>query len=188
MVYTVSVPLANQKISATQAPIQANFAFINSSMQLNHVFNANVAGPDGAHNRLDFPNQGADIVVSQPGTALTQYAIGGNLFSWNGSKQPVSGITLKGVTSFATGSDTLLFTVPTECTGYIVFTSTQPPGTATTIISTIHFVSTNGRLSFSTSSTGIRATNVIEGVYTAAFSAIGSATTNTAWKAIYWPV
>lgn len=57
MVYTNSVPQANQQISATQAPILQNFEFIQEGIGTEHNFNAAGSGNDMYHNQTSMPNQ-----------------------------------------------------------------------------------------------------------------------------------
>jgi hypothetical protein len=124
MVYTVSVPLQNQQIAATQGPIQQNFAFINSSMQDNHTFNGNpIAGePNGSHQKLEFPNQVADLAVLPGGISAVQYAKDGNLYNYNAAngKGSVSGVTITDNKVLDTSATTIAI-LPNDCIGTVVF-------------------------------------------------------------------
>jgi hypothetical protein len=95
MAYFNNTPLATEQIASTQPKILANFAQLQTSLNLNHTFNGNAIGSEasGSHQRLDMPNQALDITSLPTGIAATVYAIGGNIFSWNGAKRPISGIS-----------------------------------------------------------------------------------------------
>jgi hypothetical protein len=180
MAYTVSVPLPNQKIAATQAPIQANFAFINSAMQDNHTFNGNpIAGEaDGSHQRLDFPNQVSDIGVLPSGIAAVEYCKGGNIFSYNGTKNPMSGYSGSGTNTFP-GTFPIV-TVPADSIGFLVVQNTVSGGT----FFNIGFMSIGGTLRISNSaSTG----NLTLSVSSLTIN-VAAASGTSIFKYIYWPV
>ncbi len=184
MVYTTSVPLANQQIAATQGPIQQNFAALNTSLQLNHTFNGNAIGAeaDGSHSRLNFPNQGSDIVALPVGIAAVQYAKGGNLFNWNGAKGSISSVNGT-ATAALTASATTLFTVPADCIGYLMIASVQ---SASTFYS-FSFMSVGGTLRIADTTTA----NVIvsaSGLNLQARRTAAAPDGNSVYKYIYWPV
>jgi hypothetical protein len=122
MSYTFNVPQASQVVGATQSPIQANFTYLNTALQVDHTFNNNaIAGEAaGSHQRLDFPNQGSDIASLGTGIAAVLYAIGGNLFSYNGSKQPVSAIAGTVSIQPTTMNAITIVTVPNDCIGMVI--------------------------------------------------------------------
>lgn len=69
--YTSNVPQANQKISATQAPILSNFQAINEWIIVNHVgFNDGIYF--GCHNATNFVEQDDDQTTSS--TEMTLYS------------------------------------------------------------------------------------------------------------------
>jgi hypothetical protein len=58
MPYNANVPLANQRITDTQAPIQGNFDNISSYVAVNHVPFGGAAG-EGKHQLVEMPVSGA---------------------------------------------------------------------------------------------------------------------------------
>lgn len=122
MAYNANTPQATDIIANTQKPILDNFGYINTSMQVNHTFNGNGIGAEaaGSHQRLDMPNQGADITGALPaGIADVMYAIGGSLYAWDGTaKRPVSGMagTATGIPKTPPGL--AVANLPNDCIGF----------------------------------------------------------------------
>ena len=59
MPYNNNVPLANQSIASTQVPINNNFAFIQTDLRVDHVFNGNTPGAEGTHHQCQMAGQGS---------------------------------------------------------------------------------------------------------------------------------
>jgi hypothetical protein len=129
-IYTPNVPQPNQQIAQTQVPILNNFQYINTAMQVDHIWTDNLANTpsDGSHNKLSMPNQGADIAVLPTGINAVMYAKGGNVFSYNGAKRPISGISGAAVVAISPAFTTL-FTVPADCIGFVMIQGNTPPAT-----------------------------------------------------------
>ena len=124
--YTNNTPQATQTIAFTQPLIEDNFLYLSQEQKQNHTFGDNtsnnaIAGEaPGSHQKLDMPNQAVDITGALPtGIAARMYAIGGNLFSWNGAKQPVSAVT-GASTVLLTTSPTTIFTATNDCIGFVL--------------------------------------------------------------------
>lgn len=76
MTYTPNVPQANQTISGTQQPILNNFGYINTTLQVEHVFNGNASGQaDGTHNKVSMPSRNRPTLPA--GCQGTYYVKGG---------------------------------------------------------------------------------------------------------------
>lgn len=133
MVYNNNVPQAQQTIAFTQPIINTNFATIALEQKVNHTFtdtsgsNAIAGEADGSHQKLNFPNQLADITGALPtGIADIAYAKGGSLFAWDGTtKQPVSGVTKQGSVALVTSVPVTIATLPTQCIGMVVLTNSS---------------------------------------------------------------
>src|SRR5271166_5811673 len=122
MAYTPNVPQGNQQIASTQNPILQNFTFLNTTLQADHAFNGNEISSqaDGTHQKISLPNQSADITGALPtGIAAVEYCIGGNLYTWNGVKNPISGVSASGIFAMQT-SFTTIITLPSDCIGFIL--------------------------------------------------------------------
>lgn len=159
-------------------------------MQVDHTFNGNAISGEasGSHQRLDFPSQLTDIASLPTGIAAVQYVKGGNLYSYNGSKQPVSGVSVTGLVSLTTSPQTL-FTVPAECTGYVMFGGIS--GASGVLIGYFPFFSTGNQLYVVNGAFfpgTMRTQPVNAGVFTVQFFLTTGSTTNTPYKAIYWPI
>lgn len=63
MVYTNSVPQANDQISATQAPILANFQFLQTGLNQEHFFNPASTGLSMTHLKASMANLGTPEVL-----------------------------------------------------------------------------------------------------------------------------
>jgi hypothetical protein len=185
MSYTPNVPQANQQIAATQAPILNNFTYINTAMRVNHTWNGNAINTEaaGSHQRLDFPNQGSDINTLPTGIAAVIYLKGGNLFSWNGAKRPLSGIMVTGSNTF-NNTPVSLTTLPADCIGYVIFFESTVAGQQVGPVFTFMTISSVG---------------TVTNVPPLSSFAIQCATTNltathsggpitTTFKLIYWPI
>lgn len=122
MSYTNNVPQATQTIAFTQPLIFNNFSYIDTAMKINHTWNGNAIGSEapGSHQEVSFPNQGSDISSLPTGIASVLYSIAGNLFSYNGAKNPVSGVSGSGTITLTTSFQTI-FTVPPNCIGAVTF-------------------------------------------------------------------
>ena len=131
MTYTKNVPQGNQQIASTQVPILNNFSYIDTAMKINHTWNGNAIGSEapGSHQKIAFPNQGSDIASLPTGIADVLYSIAGNLYTYNGTKNPVSGYS---------GSGTVMIT--TTATAFI----TLPVTSGSSPIDTIGFVLVQG--------------------------------------------
>jgi len=126
-IYTPNVPQGNQQIASTQVPILNNFQYINTAMQVDHIWTDNLANTptDGSHNKMSMPNQGSDIISMGTGIAAVIYTIGNNIFSWNGAKRPVSGISATAIAAL-TPSFTTIFAVPNDCIGFVMIQGRIP--------------------------------------------------------------
>lgn len=184
MAYTNNVPQATQIIAATQAPIEANFAYIETTVAQNHTWQTNPIGTEaaGSHQKLEMPNQGSDIAALPMGIAAVVYAIGGNLFAWNGAKRPVSGVT--GVVSLQpTSTPQTVLALPSDCIGLILAPGATVGTTAAAIFYSISStplttknIGDSSGFSFSMSGLNLQARSTV--VYGAAVN----------FKYIYWPI
>jgi hypothetical protein len=80
MVYTNNVPQGNQTIANSQPQIQANFGFIQTDLQVEHIFNGNTpfgTQAEGTHIQASMPNQTVDPSSLPTGTAGIYYVKGG---------------------------------------------------------------------------------------------------------------
>lgn len=184
MTYTANTPQATQIIAATQPLIQGNFSYLDTALKVNHTFNGNGIGAEaaGSHQKLDFPNQGSDIAALPAGIAAVQYCIGGNLYTWNGAKRPLSGIATVASISISSGGTTTLVTLPADSMGFFIGGITVPALVAYASFSTISGVgvvsaSTSNSLTFSFSGLNLRITNNL---------LVGIGPVN--FKYIYWPI
>lgn len=146
------VPQGNQRISATQPLIRANFQFIEDDFQEDHVFNGNVVGQEeGTHQKMSLKGiaepvalpTGCDAVAylatdkqfklyRGPGIQtrnLSVYSISAAV-NFNG----VSGVSVNSsynctVTRQSTGLYTVTFTTPLAFDDYIVQITTMRQGT-----------------------------------------------------------
>jgi hypothetical protein len=98
MPYLNDIPQPSDQIAASQPELLANFEYIQTTMEEDHAWNGDIAGvKDGTHNTVSMPNQSVDITsLGDTGCNLIQYAIGSNLFIYNGAKNPVSGLSQTG--------------------------------------------------------------------------------------------
>jgi len=88
MTYTPNVPQFNQTIGQTQAIINANFQYLNTSLQLNHTFNGNaIAGEAaGSHQEVQMPNTPTVEPTSNPtGIRNTIYSFQKNIATTPGT-------------------------------------------------------------------------------------------------------
>ncbi len=186
MTYTPNVPQATQTIASTQGPIEANFQYIDTAMKVDHAWNGNEINSqaDGSHQKISLPNQPADITGALPtGIASIVYAIGGNIFAWNGTKCPVSGVNIIGSNTFST-SPVSLATLPNDCIGYIMFFESvvvgQQVGPAFTFMTNAGVGTVTNKPSLSNFTIQCTTTNL-----TALY---GPGTITTNYKIIYWPI
>lgn len=191
MSYTNNVPQANQTIAFTQPLIQANFTYIDTAMKVDHAWNGNEINSqaDGTHQKISLPNQPTDITGALPtGISSIIYAIGGNIFAWNGGKRPISGVAVSGTVNLTLAGNSIA-TLPNECHGFVTVwagnnlvnlaasyaffmvggvgyfqQSVQPVGSQTTIVISI----TGNTLNIARAS--------------------GTDILNAPYKIIYWPV
>lgn len=80
MTYDNTVPQGNQQIATTQPIIQGNFDFIQTDLQVEHIFNGNTpfgAQAEGTHLQASMPNQTVDPSSKPSGTAGIYYVKGG---------------------------------------------------------------------------------------------------------------
>lgn len=185
MTYTPNVPQATQTIAFTQPLIQANFTYIDTAMKVDHAWNGNEINSqaDGTHQKISLPNQPVDITGALPtGISSIIYAIGGNIFAWNGAKRPVSGITVTGSATF-TAAPTTIATLPANCIGYLMFFEStvagQQVGPAFTFM-------TNASVGTVTNSPSLSSFQIRCATTTLAATYSGSI--NTSYKIIYWPI
>lgn len=114
MAYTNNVPQANQRIAATTVPIQQNFAFIQSDLQVEHQFNGNIPGQaEGTHIKTSMPNI-ADPVALPAGTNGIYYISGSLPKFYNGVAVFLPFATCSSFT--ASGGPITLNTTPTLIT------------------------------------------------------------------------
>lgn len=113
MTYTNNVPQGNQQIASTQVPILNNFSYIDTAMKINHTWNGNAISTEdnGSHQTVAFPTQGSDIASLPTGIANVMYSIATNLYTYNGTKNPVSGYSGSGTVNITT-TPTAFITLP----------------------------------------------------------------------------
>jgi hypothetical protein len=184
MTYTPNVPQATQTIAFTQKLIQDNFTYVDTALKVNHTWNGNGISTEaaGSHQRLDMPNQLANIVALPTGINAVIYAIGGNIYSYNGAKRPISGITVTGSLAF-TASPQTIATLPADCIGYVMFFEntiiTQQVGPV------FHFM-TNASVGTVTNPVG--STGFAVQCTTTNLTASHAPNLTTSFKIIYWPI
>ncbi len=185
MTYTPNVPQETQTIAFTQPIIQKNFMYIDTAMKIDHAWNGNEINSqaDGSHQKISLPNQPTDITGALPtGISAIIYAIGGNIFSWNGAKRPISGITVTGSNTF-NASPVALTTLPNDCIGYLMFFEstvfTQQVGPA------FHFM-TNAGVGTVTNQPSLSSFQIQ--CTTTSLTATYSGSITTSYKIIYWPI
>lgn len=190
MPYTNNVPQANQTIAATQAPILGNFSYIDTAMKIDHAWNGNEINSQapGTHQKVSFPNQASDITGALPtGISSIMYAIGGNIFAWNGQKCPVSGVAISGTVTITTSESTIA-TLPNECHGFV----TVFAGGILNYAASYAFFMVGGVGYFqqSVQPVGIQTTIIINiiGNDLKISRGSGSDIVNAPYKIIYWPV
>jgi hypothetical protein len=183
--YTPNVPQETQTIAFTQPLIENNFIYINTAMKIDHAWNGNeiASQADGSHQKISFPNQPANITGALPtGISAIMYAIGGNIFSWNGAKRPVSGITVTGSNTFNT-SPVSIATLPNDCIGYVMFVEStvagQQIGPSFSFMTNAGVGTVTNRPATSTFSIRCAATNL---------QATHDTAITTTYKIIYWPI
>lgn len=199
MSYTNNVPQATQTIAATQPLIQANFGYIDTAMKVNHTFNGNAIGTEavGSHQKVAFPNQGSDIVALPVGISAVQYAIGGNLYTWNGAKRPVSGVSGRGTIALTTVNVfQTIFTVPAECVGFVSIQE-SPGGIGQPFTKTFHFFTSAAASptsqfdeAYQTAGGSLILTLAVSGgnVQVARANGGGGGAYTAEFKYIYWPI
>lgn len=195
MTYTENVPLATQTKAFTQSIIEANFQDNATAWRDNHTFvsaennNAIAGEANGSHQKMSMPNQSVDITGALPGGIATiMYAIGGNIFAWNGAKGPVSGVSGSGTQTINTVLTTIL-TLPANCIGLLcIYDNNVLP--LTNGLTTVFFYSLAGVLYCSFAGLG-GTTNVTTGVtglnLKVRVASVGQTITNAPYKYIYWP-
>ncbi len=145
MVYTTNVPQANQQISATQGPIEANFQFINTDLQVDHVFNGNnPPQPEGTHLQCQMANR-ADPGALPANLNGIYYVKGGVPKYYNGTASfiqltPLIQQVITGTVNLNSGGPTAVVTVPAQSVGCYYIRA--PGGTANRPVAAGQFVST----------------------------------------------
>lgn len=190
MSYTPNVPQATQTIAFTQPLIEANFTYIDTAMKVDHAWNGNeIAGQaDGSHQKISLPNQPVDITGALPtGIADIIYAIGGNIFAWDGtSKNPISAQWKEGIVAIFTSTPVTVLAMPANCIGYVMIT--EAPISANAAIA-YPFLSFGGNYyCFNVSHySNVKASAAVIGTNLVIANITG---TNyaCAWKLIYWPI
>lgn len=184
-IYTPAVPQANQQIAATQPIIEANFQYLPVMLGVDHSFtnNTSTAG-DGFHKQITMANQ-ADIVALPAGADTATYSNGGNLFMWNGVKNPVSGVIVSNTVTLTTTPSTLA-TLPAECVGYLFLTTATGVGISYTFITSAGAGYVQN-FAFYANSTSLKFIPSFVGLDLKARYALG-ASASTTYKIIYWPV
>jgi hypothetical protein len=199
MTYTPNVPQATQTIAFTQPLIQANFTYVDTAMKVDHSWQGSFIGTEaaGSHKRLDMPNQPVDIVALPVGINAVVYAIGGNVFSWNGGKRPISGVSGRGTIALTTVNVfQTIFTVPAECVGWVSIQE-SPGGAFQPLTKTFHFFTSAASSptslfdeQYTTAGSSLNLTVAVSGgnVQVArANGGVGGAYT-AEFKYIYWPI
>lgn len=186
MTYTPNVPQATQTIAFTQPLIQGNFSYIDVAMKVDHAWNGNeiASQADGTHQKISLPNQPTDIVGALPtGISAIMYAIGGNLFAWNGAKRPVSGISGTG-SLLVTVTPATIFTVPNDCIGFVA--ATRP---VTSQCEVYGFFSVAGVLAIQPIQNTTNNPRIVQsGLDIQIFKIAAGTDYNSTYKFIYWPV
>lgn len=188
MPYFNNTPLPTEKIASTQPKILANFAYLQTSLNLNHTFNGNAIGSEatGSHQRLDMPNQALDITSLPTGIAAAVYSIGGNIFSWNGAKRPVSGISETSTVNIKVSYETVLTLpnnagVPNDCIG-VVFVQRSNTMDACFFISSASTTTITGQ------ATGSGAGFQLSGQTVIQYRRGSGVDYNATVKSIFWPI
>ncbi len=188
-IYTPNTPLATQTIAFTQPLIEDNFTYINTAMKVNHTWNGNQITTEavGSHQRMDMPNLGADIASLPVGINAVMYAIGGNIFSYNGAKRPVSGVSTSGTVTLQPSAS--IGSVANDCIGFVMVKTNNA---ITNLSLTLGFFAIGGTVYPQQSVTAVGSQTVVS------LSALGTALTLTAasnyanpnapYKLIYWPI
>lgn len=189
MAYLANIPQPSDQIASSQPEILGNFGYIQTTERIDHAWaGSGIAGSiDGTHQKLSMPNQALDITsLGATGCALIQYAIGGNLFTWNGVKNPLSGFSSTADPTL-TGTYASIITVPADCIGVIMFVPTLS-GT----VQFFPFYSKGGTLFLTANALSPPAGTVLVQV-SAALTLQAKFAPLTPdgvcnWKTIYWPI
>ena len=190
MTYTNNTPQATQTIAFTQPLIENNFLYIDTAMKVDHAWNGNEINSqaDGSHQKISLPNQPTDIVGALPtGISSIMYAIGGNIFSWNGAKRPVSGVSTSGtVTLQPSGA---IGSVANDCIGFVMVKTNN---LITNFSLTLGFFAIGGTVYFQQAVQAVGSQTVVSlsatGTALTLTAASNYATPNTPYKLIYWPI
>lgn len=178
MAYLPNIPQSTDIIASSQPDILGNFQYIQTTMQVDHTWNSNPI-TDGTHTKVSLPNQLSDITGALPaGIADIVYAIGGNLYAWNGtSKIPISAVASV-TTATVAGTSIPITTLPNDCIGVAI----GPPSSGSTYLSTV-FMVISGTASYAAPIAGNRI-----GISGLTLTAFGAYTGTFSFKYIYWPI
>lgn len=155
-------------------------------MKVDHAWNGNEINSqaDGTHQKISLPNQPTDITGALPtGISSIIYAIGGNIFAWNGAKRPVSGITVTGSNTF-NASPVVLTVLPNDCIGYVMFVESNIAGQ---LVGPSFSFMTNAGVGTVTNKPALSSFS-IQCATTSLTASFGPGSLTTSYKIIYWPI
>jgi hypothetical protein len=193
MAYLENIPQPSDQIASSQPEILGNFQYIQSTMQVDHAWDGSGISPsiDGTHQTLSMPNQAVDITsLGATGCALIGYALAGNLYTWNGAKNPVSGVSYFNAAQALTTTASLIITVPSACIGIIMFVLT-----ASGTIQYFPFLSAGGQVYLPSNPISpppgtvlVTLTTPLPSLNINAKLSASTAPQNAIVKSIYWPI
>lgn len=194
MSYNPNIPQPTERIADSQPQILGNFSYIQTAMQEDHAWNGNEINgqADGTHQQVSLPNQPADITGALPtGIAAIEYAIGGNLYTWNGAKNPVSGVSASGTFAIGTTFATIV-TAPNNCIGFVLFQFANTSGSPLAGVCVhVPFFNIAGTLYVQPipipPPTGVKQVSALANGSNVQLAVISGSYTG-AYKSIYWPI
>lgn len=136
MPYTNNTPQATQTVASSQPQVQDNFEFIQTDMQVEHIFNANApfgAQAEGTHVQCSMPNQSPEVSFLPSGTGGVYYVASSKPKFYDGtshyflSQASISQFLLTG-TATLNGTPSTVVTLPANSVGtyYLIQTTGAP--------------------------------------------------------------
>ncbi len=195
MTYTNNVPQGNQTIAQTTTPIRNNFLYLDTALKVDHAFNGNEIGGQapGTHQKISFPNQAVDIAALPAGIDAIQYCINDHLYSYNGNKRPVSGVSGTGSIALTNAPQSIL-SLTENCIGIFVIqgaTVGGSTGTPTAQAFSFFRIGANQTYSSINAAVGAGVTNylTLTAIGDSLFATIANGAPYVAnYKYIYWPI
>ncbi len=184
MAYLNDIPQPSDQLASSQPEILGNFQYIQTTEQVDHAWDGSgiPSSIDGTHQKLSMPNQLSDITsLGATGCALIQYAIANNLYTWNGAKNPVSGVSASNATYTVSLAYSTIATVINDCIGFVQVNTQSANGADLCV-----FFSIGGVVLISDLSGGTARSYTVSGLNIQYRNTAATYTAKT--KYIYWPI